>query len=167
MQKFIARSIAVFFGAGLIRPAPGTWGSLAAIPAGLGLHVLGGPVLLAIGACVAFFVGWWATLVSTHGQDDHDPSEIVIDEVAGQWIALIPVAIGATHSGASILALWPGILTAFAAFRFFDILKPGPVGMADRRHDAFGVMLDDVIAGILAAFVVMGAAWISHGLIGV
>ncbi len=163
MQKKIARTIAVFFGAGLIRPAPGTWGSLAAVIVAIGIHALGGPVLLAVGVLLSFLIGWWATHVSTQGQEDHDPSEIVIDEVAGQWIALLPVSIGAMHSGASILALWPGILTAFVAFRLFDIWKPGPVGMADRRHDAFGVMLDDVIAGVMAALVVMAGAWISHG----
>ncbi|MGB0900588.1 phosphatidylglycerophosphatase A family protein [Halocynthiibacter sp.] len=164
MQKTIARSIAVFFGAGLLKPAPGTWGSVAAVFTGWGLHSLGGTNLLAFGVVASFLIGWWATAVSTRGQDDHDPSEIVIDEVAGQWLALLPVSIGASHAGVAFGALWPGILVAFVAFRLFDITKPGPVGWADRRDDSLGVMLDDVIAGVLAAIAVMIGAAISHGI---
>ncbi len=166
MQHSIARMIAVFFGAGLLKPAPGTWGSATAVLTGWALHEIGGTFLLSIGVVVSFFVGWWATAVATRGQDNHDPSEIVIDEVAGQWLALLPVSIGAMHSGHGMLALWPGMVTAFIAFRIFDILKPGPVGWADRRSDAFGVMLDDVIAGVMAALVVLLGAWISHGALG-
>lgn len=167
MQHSIARMIAVFFGAGLLKPAPGTWGSAAAVLAGWGLHSIGGPLLLGLGVLASFIGGWWATAVATRGQDNHDPSEIVIDEVAGQWIALLPVSIGAMHTGHSMLALWPGMVTAFIAFRLFDILKPGPVGWADRRNDALGVMLDDVIAGVIAAIIVMLGAGLSHGVFGV
>ncbi|MFY0691416.1 MAG: phosphatidylglycerophosphatase A [Paracoccaceae bacterium] len=161
----MSKMIATFFGAGLIRPAPGTWGSLAAIPAAWALHVLGGPVALAIGIVAATLLGWWATATQTRGMDDHDPSEIVIDEVAGQWIALLPVSVGALHSGAGFWALWPGVLTAFVMFRLFDIWKPGPVGWADRKTGPLGVMLDDLIAGLLAALVVMAAAAFSHGVL--
>ena len=158
--------IATFFYSGHLRPAPGTWGSLAAVIAAWPLHVIGGPVLLGIGVIISFVLGWWATGIETAGKDNHDPSEIVIDEVAGQWIALLPVSIGATHVGAPVFALWPGILAAFLLFRLFDILKPGPIGSADRRGDALGVMLDDVIAGVFAAIVVMGLAYLSHGVLG-
>lgn len=163
MSNPLSRTITVFFGAGLIRPAPGTWGSLAAVGAAWIVHTSGGPGALALGVVLAFVLGWWATAVETRGKDDHDPSEIVIDEVAGQWIALLPVSVGAMHSGAAFFTLWPGVLVAFVAFRFFDILKPGPVGKADRRGDALGVMLDDVIAGVFAAIIVIIGAWISHG----
>jgi phosphatidylglycerophosphatase A len=77
------------------------------------------------------------------------------------------VFIGATHAGADALALWPGWVVAFAGFRLFDIWKPGPVGWADRRGDALGVMLDDVFAGVMAAICVMIGAGISHGVFGV
>ncbi|NNK79032.1 MAG: phosphatidylglycerophosphatase A, partial [Litoreibacter sp.] len=87
------------------------------------------------------------------------------DEVAGQWIALLPVSVGAMHSGAGFWALWPGVLTAFVMFRLFDIWKPGPVGWADRKTGPVGVMLDDLIAGLLAAIVVMAAAAFSHGVL--
>jgi len=61
-----------------------------------------------------------------------------------------------------VLQLWPGWLTGFALFRLFDILKPGPVGWADRRQDALGVMLDDVIAGVCAAVCVVALAAVAH-----
>ena len=159
--------IATFGHVGHLRPAPGTWGSLAALPVAGALYMLGGVPLFCAAIAVAFASGWWATALETKGKDDHDPSEIVIDEVVGQWIALLPVMIGASHSGAGLLALWPGWLTAFVAFRLFDITKPGPVGWADRQHGPLGVMLDDVIAGIMAALMVGLGAWISHGLLGV
>lgn len=158
----MSRLLAVWFGAGLLKPAPGTWGSLAALPFAWALHVLGGFPLFVITTIVLFFVGWWATHMVTLGAADHDPSEVVIDEVVGQWIALWPVSLGAMLSKSDILALWPGIFTAFIAFRLFDITKPGPVGWADRRHDALGVMLDDVIAGGMAALTVLAFAAFAH-----
>jgi phosphatidylglycerophosphatase A len=98
------------------------------------------------------------------GQEDHDPSEVVVDEVVGQWIALWPLSFGLWHAGAdSWVFPYPGWLTAFVLFRLFDVLKPGPVGWADRRGDALGVMLDDVIAGLIAAVGVLGAAMVFHG----
>jgi phosphatidylglycerophosphatase A len=159
----MTRLITTFFYVGHLRPAPGTWGSLAALPVAWALHVLGGPVLLGLGALVAFAAGWWATAQETKGKDNHDPSEIVIDEVAGQWLALLPVSIGAAHVGAALTALWPGWIVAFVAFRLFDIWKPGPIGWADRRGDALGVMLDDILAGVAAALCVILGAWLAHG----
>ncbi len=156
--------IATFLYVGHLRPAPGTWGSLAALPMAWALHVLGGPVLLALGVLVAFVSGWWATALETQGKDNHDPSEIVIDEVAGQWLALLPVSVGAAHAGVAVTALWPGWVVAFVAFRLFDIWKPGPIGWADRRGDALGVMLDDILAGLAAALCVILGAWVAHGI---
>ena len=163
----ITHCISTFFWVGHLRPAPGTWGSLAAIPVAWGLHILGGPILLGLGVVLSFTLGWWATYLETKGKTDHDPSEIVIDEVVGQWLAFVPVSIGAAHLGASLTALWPGWITAFVLFRLFDIWKPGPIGWADRRGDALGVMLDDVIAGVFAALGVLFFAWLSHGVLGV
>ena len=151
-----------FFGAGFLRPAPGTWGSLAALPVAWVLHVLGGPYLLAIGIGLGYGIGVPLIEKELAEGEDKDPGWIVLDEVVGQWIALLPVSLGATISGAGILALWPGVLAAFVWFRAFDIWKPGPVGWADRRGDALGVMLDDVIAGALAALLVVAMAWAAH-----
>lgn len=149
---------------GRLRPAPGTWGSLAALPMAWALHALAGPGLLALAALAAFAAGWWATARETAGRDDPDPSEIVIDEVAGQWVAFLPVSVGAAWAGAPLTQLWPGWIAAFVLFRLFDILKPGWVGRADRRGDALGVMLDDVIAGVFAAAGVVVLAALSHGI---
>ena len=160
-----SRLLATFFGAGLLRPAPGTWGTLAALPAAWALHVLGGFWLLAAGTVVVSVLGWWVTVIETREQEDPDPSEIVIDEVAGMWLALWPVSLGAMMMGASITALWPGWVVAFLAFRLFDITKLGPVGWADRMHTPLGVMLDDLIAGLFAAIVVVAAAALAHGVL--
>ena len=76
------------------------------------------------------------------------PSHIVIDEVVGQWIALMPLSAGLWFAGAPPqLFPWPGWVVGFLLFRLFDIWKPGPVGWADRRKGPTGVMLDDVVAG--------------------
>ncbi len=161
-----ARLLATFFGAGLLRPGPGTWGSLAALPVAYLLHLAGGFAALALATVAVTGIGWWVTAVATRGLDDPDLSEIVIDEVAGMWLALWPVSLGAAMQGVDILALWPGWITAFVAFRAFDILKPGPVGWADNMHTPLGVMLDDVIAGALAGLVVAAAAVVFHAGLG-
>ena len=160
----LAKWIATVFGVGYTRPAPGTWGSLVALPWGWLLTELGGLPLLAVGVGVAFALGWWATARMTAGSDDHDPSEIVIDELVGQWIALMPVSYAAWMLDINMIRMWPGVIGAFVLFRLFDIWKPGPVGWADRRGDPLGVMLDDVIAGIFAAIGVLILASLAHGL---
>jgi phosphatidylglycerophosphatase A len=157
--------IATFFYAGHLRPAPGTWGSLAALPVGWAIHQIGGFPLLLIATVLAFAIGWWATAQETKGKEDHDPSEIVIDEVVGQWIAIFPVSYGAAMMGVDVLRLYPGWIAGFVLFRLFDIWKPWLVGWADRRGDALGVMLDDVIAGVFAAIVSIVLAALSHGLL--
>lgn len=159
----LAQMIGTIMGVGYIRPAPGTWGSLVALPWAWLLHVIGGLPLLVLAIVVGFFKGWWATAKMTTGQDDHDPSEIVVDEVIGQWIALLPLSYAAWSMEISILAMWPGWIAAFALFRFFDITKLGPVGWADRMNTPLGVMLDDVIAGLFAALGVLVLAALYHG----
>ena len=90
--------------------------------------------------------------METAGKENHDPSEIVIDEVVGQWIALLPIASIVTSREAGRPSRFgPAGSLLFALFRLFDITKPWLVGWADKRDDATGVMLDDVIAGIFAA----------------
>jgi len=152
---------------GLIPLAPGTFGSLAALPLGYAIHVLGGFPALLVATVLAAIVGIWAIGVFTAGREDPDLSEIVVDELVGQWIALLPLSGGLWFAGvAPHVFPWPGWVGAFLMFRLFDIWKPGPVGWADRMHSPLGVMLDDVIAGLMAALVVLVAAGISHGLLG-
>ncbi|MGD9295738.1 MAG: phosphatidylglycerophosphatase A [Roseobacter sp.] len=158
-----AKVIGTVLGVGYIRPASGTWGSLVALPWGWLLHVLGGFPLLVLGVAVAFALGWWATIVMTRDSSNHDPSEIVVDELVGQWIALFPLSYAAWSMGLNILVMWPGWIAAFVFFRLFDIWKPGPVGWADRRGDPLGVILDDVIAGVFAALGVLALAGLYHG----
>lgn len=162
----LARAIATFGYVGHVRPAPGTWGSLAAVLAAWPLHLIGGPLLLLGATLLAFGLGLWASRDYMAATGAHDPSEVVIDEVVGQWIALLPVSIGAAHAGADPLALWPGVLLAFLAFRLLDIAKPGPIGWADRMDGSMGVMLDDVIAGWIASLIVAVAAFVFHGVLG-
>ncbi|KHA52281.1 phosphatidylglycerophosphatase A [Sulfitobacter geojensis] len=161
----LAQMIGTIMGVGYIRPAPGTWGSLVALPWAWLLHVIGGLPLLVLAIVVGFFKGWWATARMTAGQDDHDPSEIVVDEVIGQWIALLPLSYAAWSMEISILAMWPGWIAAFALFRLFDITKLGPIGWADRMNTPLGVMLDDVIAGLFAALGVLALAALYHGVL--
>ncbi len=159
------RLIVTFFYSGLLKPAPGTWGSAAALIVGWALHTLGGPGALALATTLLFVAALYAIRAETEGKDDPDPSEIVADEAVGQWIALLPVSVGAAAMQADILRLWPGLIAAFLLFRLFDIWKPGPVAWADRRKDPIGVLLDDVIAGVFAACGVVVLAGLSHGLL--
>ncbi|HRO12947.1 phosphatidylglycerophosphatase A [Amaricoccus sp.] len=160
----MTRLVATFGYIGLLPGPAGTWGSLAALGVGYLLHLLGGPFLLAAAIVAGYGAGHWATRVETFEQEDLDPAHIVIDEVVGQWIALMPLSLGLWIVGApASLFPWPGWVGAFVFFRLFDIWKPGPVGWADRRPGPTGVMLDDVFAGLLAALVVTLLASISHG----
>ncbi|ABD55151.1 phosphatidylglycerophosphatase A family protein [Jannaschia sp. CCS1] len=160
----MTRWITTVGGVGLLRPAPGTWGSAAGLVAGALIHMAGSFWLLFVATIAVSALGFWAVRAEV-GDSDQDPSEIVIDEVAGQWVALWPVSFGAWMTGAPITALYPGLIVAFLAFRAFDILKPGPVGWADRQHGAFGIMADDLIAGWLAAMVVALFAVFAHAVL--
>jgi phosphatidylglycerophosphatase A len=159
----MSRTVATFFGTGLLRPAPGTWGSFATLPVAWAVAQLGGPWVFALLLPLLVAVGFWATAAELEPGGDPDPSEIVIDEVAGQWLALMPVVIGAAHAGSDLLRLWPGWVAAFVLFRLFDIWKPGPIGWADRKGGATGVMLDDLIAGLFAGIGVVLLALLAHG----
>ena len=134
--------LATWGGVGLVRIAPGTAGSLAAIPFAWAIAAAGGAWALGLAILAVFAAGIWASAyVGRSGETDS--GAIVIDEVAGQWIALLPV-IAAPQ-------LWP---LAFGLFRVLDIVKPWPASRVDRTmHSAFGVMLDDVIAGLYAGAV--------------
>ncbi|WGI20342.1 phosphatidylglycerophosphatase A [Amylibacter sp. IMCC11727] len=156
--------IATWFYAGLLPKVPGTWGSAAALPFAVVLHALGGFPALLIGTIVVFFVGWWATAEVTRGQAEHDPGMVVIDEVAGQWITLMPLSYVLWSHGSSVTILpWPGLVGGFFLFRLFDILKPWPVSWADKKSTPFGVMFDDVLAGIMAAVVLSIGGYLAHG----
>jgi phosphatidylglycerophosphatase A len=138
---------------GFMKPAPGTWGSFAALPLAYVIHQIGGFPLLVILTAVMTYLGWVTTEAVTSGPGaDHDPSWVVVDELVGQWIALFPVSFGAMMMGGiEVHRLWPGWIAAFVLFRVFDINKPWLVGRADAKGTAWGVMLDDIWAGVFAA----------------
>jgi phosphatidylglycerophosphatase A len=160
----LTRAIATFGYVGFLPGPAGTWGALAALATGYLLHVLGSFPLLAAATIAVTCVGWWATDVEIREQDDLDPGHIVIDEVAGQWLALWPLSLGMWHIGAApTLFPWPGWVSAFLLFRLLDIWKPWPISWADRRKGPTGVLLDDILAGLLAALIVTIMAGIAHG----
>lgn len=163
----MSRLVSTFFGVGLLRPAPGTWGSLAALVAAYVLAVAGGAWLFLLALALVIPLAVWSIRreVERQGLEIglHDPGWIVIDEVAGQWIALLPAVIVPAQMGLDPLRLWPAWVGGFVLFRLFDIWKPGPIGWADRSLGVTGVLLDDLLAGVLAAVGVMVSAGVYHG----
>ena len=135
----LALWLAIWFGCGRLPYAPGTWGSLAALPlAWLALQAGTGFGLLA--ALALFLAGLWATSLYVQATGRKDPPEVVVDEVAGQCLALCFAPPGPA-----------GLLAAFALFRLFDIVKPFPIGLVERRFPAaWGIMLDDIMAALYA-----------------
>ena len=160
----MSKLLATWFYVGLLSPAPGTLGSLAALPFAILLHAVCGFIALLTAILVVFFIGWWATAEVTHKQLDHDPGMVVIDEVVGQWITLMPLSLVLWWHGSALTILpWQGLIAGFLLFRLFDILKPWPVSWADRKATPFGVMFDDVLAGLMAACVLTFAGYLAHG----
>ena len=129
--------VATMGGIGRLKPAPGTWGSLIVLPAAL----LGPMPALLLGILVTL-IGFYAVRQVLRETPDQDPGWIVVDEAAGMLIAL---------AGLSMTASIWGVLIAFGLFRVFDIFKPWPISWADQQSGAFGVMLDDIVAGALVA----------------
>ena len=136
-----------------MKPAPGTWGSLGALPFGIFILIFGHwPVLLAASIIVSL-AGLWAADYYETASKKHDAKEIVIDEVAGMWISMLPCAINPLLIG-----------LAFILFRFFDILKPWPIGWIDKNvPGGRGVMADDILAGIIVAMIIMGLRYAGFG----
>lgn len=141
--------VATWFGSGLLPKAPGTWGSLAALPPALLLAWLGGPAALVVGAALAFLLGIPAASRYAAAKGKEDPSEVVIDEVAAQWLVLAIMPLTPVAWGAG-----------FLLFRFFDVLKPWPVSLADRKlKGGLGIMLDDIVA---AAYAILATFFVRH-----
>ena len=100
-------------------------------------------------------VGFWATKhYIQHNSEKSDPSEVVIDEVIGQWVAVLPIGFTLKITELSAKEIWLVWIWAFVSFRFFYIIKLGLVGWADNLGGALGVLLDDILAGIAAGFTV-------------
>ena len=148
--------ISTFFYTGFLRPAPGTWGSVAGM---ILAFILLNTIDLFTFCLILLFTtlaGFWATKhYIQHNSEKSDPSEVVIDEVIGQWIAVLPIGFTLKVTEFSNKELWLVWLWAFVSFRFFDIIKLGLVGWADNLGGALGVLLDDILAGIAAGLTVI------------
>ena len=154
MLNKIALIIATFFGAGLSPKAPGTAGSFATLPLAFLIAYFYGRDGIILAAAISFFIGTWATNQLTKNSDEKDPSKVVIDETAGQLMSFVLVA-PYLHNNLNI-KVFIIYLLGFGLFRLFDIVKTVPVKWADTKiKNAWGVMLDDVFAGIFAAIVLM------------
>jgi phosphatidylglycerophosphatase A len=137
--------LCTWFGLGKLRPAPGSWGSLGALPFAWTIQYFGGLWSLAAATAAISLVALWAIGTYLRAQPGDDPGEIVIDEVAGQWLTLLFVppdfvlyAIG------------------FIIFRVLDITKPWPASWADRSlNGAPGVLVDDLLAGAYGAAIML------------
>ncbi len=139
--------IATFFGIGHLRPGPGTWGSLATVLLWAVLaHTLSPelrtPVAIALAVLVTL-IGIPAATRVARGAGKKDPQFVVIDEVAGQLVALIAVPLA-----------WKSFLAGFILFRAFDIVKPPPVRQLEAIPEGAGIVLDDIAAGLYALLVV-------------
>jgi phosphatidylglycerophosphatase A len=143
-----AWAIGTFFGAGLLKPGPGTYGSVAAMLLWFGAANAFHPtpftltVGTAVAALIATLIGIPAATIVARESGREDPGHVVIDEVAGQLIALL-----------FFPADWPHAILGLLLFRLFDILKPPPVRQLERLHAGTGIMMDDVAAGIMALIV--------------
>jgi phosphatidylglycerophosphatase A len=142
----LARVIATWFGCGYAPVAPGTVGSLAAIAIGIVLEIyfdIGRGTLLLLAAAL-LLPGIWAAGVVAKLEQREDPGIVVVDEVIGQWVTL---------AGASLLS-WRHWLAALILFRIFDVWKPPPVRQLERLPGGFGIVADDVMAGLYGALAI-------------
>ena len=158
--RVLVLGVATAAGAGYAPVAPGSFGSavgvLLYIPLS-GLH----PALFAVTVAGVLALGVWAAECAEHVFGQHDDGRIVIDEVVGQLITLFPLLVIA---GAGFARSLPLLAAGFAVFRLFDIWKPGPVLWAERNFaGGAGVMLDDVVAGVLGAIVLTAIALVAAG----
>jgi len=134
--------LALGFGSGLIKPAPGTWGTLASVPVyllTLYFFSLNLAVYLMV-LLVSFIVGIYLCGKTANDVGVHDHGSIVWDEFVGFWVTmtLIPFS-------------WLNLILGFILFRLFDIVKPWPIKLLDKHvHGGFGIMIDDVLAGVFA-----------------
>jgi phosphatidylglycerophosphatase A len=144
-KTFWAWTVATFFGAGFGKPGPGTWGSVAAVLLwagyGLAFHPTPRslPIALLAGIALTLILGVPAATIVAHESGRKDPQFVVIDEVAGQWIALLFSPVD-----------WRHALIAFALFRLFDITKPFPARQLESLPEGWGIVFDDVAAGLYA-----------------
>lgn len=136
--------LATWFGAGLSPFAPGTAGSLAALPVAYLISHYTGIIGLGLGVLILFFLGVWVAHFHAKKSGSFDSREVVIDEVAGQWLTLLLVPADVVF-----------YLIGFALFRILDITKPWPISLIDKKmKNGFGVMFDDIVAGAISSIII-------------
>lgn len=152
--------IASVCGVGYVPVASGTVASAVAVPLAIPIVLYGGGWALVAASIVAFAAGVWACGDHVRATGREDPSECVIDELAGQWLAcaFAVLPLGGLLPASSVSL--SGLLLAFALFRLFDIWKPWPVSWADQKlPGGLGVMADDMIAGLMGGLLVLAARY--------
>lgn len=133
-------------------PAPGTMGSIVAAITGALIAIYGGLVPLVVATVLVTAIGFPMANAHYRVTGQKDAGEVIIDEVGGQWLAMLPIPVAPAMTVEYLV--W--VAVAFALFRLFDIWKPGPVRQAEKLQPyATGVMADDIIAGALAGAVIM------------
>ncbi|OKH90032.1 phosphatidylglycerophosphatase A [Thalassospira sp. TSL5-1] len=158
LNQVIITASATWFYSGKFPKAPGTAGSFAALPFGWLLIATSGNTGLLIATAIVFIYGVFVADSYSKMIGIHDPGEIVIDEVAGQWMCLLPLPL----SSGPMDIVW--MLLAFVVFRFFDIWKPWPIRWVDRRvGGGFGIMLDDIFAGAFGMILLAGIVHLAGG----
>ncbi len=141
--------LALGYGSGLFKPAPGTWGTLAAVPLWWLLAQTTLPVYVLI-CVISFVIAIYLCGKTAERLGVHDHSAIVWDEFVGLWVTMIAVPV-----------TWPNLLLGFVLFRIFDIVKPWPIRELDRKvHGGFGIMIDDIVAGIMACLSLHALVWL-------
>lgn len=146
---------AVGFGSGLAPKAPGTFGTLAAIPFFYLLSNLSIECYVAV-LVMTSLLGFWFCHVTSEAMGVHDHKAIVWDEFVGYWITMLPVLVlfPEIKEGASIPLIW--VFVGFLLFRFFDVLKPFPISWLDKKmQGGFGIMIDDIVAGLFSALALL------------
>ncbi len=156
----MARFIAAGFGSGWLPVAPGTFGSLAALVVACLVIQTWGVAFLWFGWFLLLPVACWSTWVALPEDQETDPRWVVIDEWLGQWLTLL-IAFVALPANPMVLTL------AFAGFRFFDILKPGPIRAVEHAGpDWWSIHADDLLAGIFAGAVLLAGNFLLSGISG-
>lgn len=141
-----AHLLALGFGSGLLKPAPGTWGTLAAVPFyWFAMTWLPASLAAQFGfIAITFLVGVYVCGKAAADVGAHDHGSIVWDEFVGLFVTLIAVPL-----------TWQNVVIGFILFRLFDIVKPWPIRLLDKHvHGGFGIMIDDVLAGLFAGVIV-------------
>jgi phosphatidylglycerophosphatase A len=144
-MKFFSKAVSTFFGAGYFPLAPGTFASLVAMLLyKLFLAEWSWPCYLLL-CLLLVLIGVLASTIYSKQLGQKDPHQIVVDEVCGQWLALFLVPSG-----------WLPVLISFLLFRFFDVVKPYPIRRLEHLSAGWGIMADDLLAGVYAGILVHG-----------